>query len=537
MKKIAPIAVIVAIVGGIGVMTMKKSPTQAVQDNHAHDNTSNNHANHDHTPNAKNNQSLTVVSPWEITSIDPSKSGFLFQRLGIAETLVDTDQDGKLTAGLATDWHTSDNGKTWQFHLRENVKFHDGTPLTADEVVQSLSVALTKPTALESAQIDSIKAINPTTVEFVLKEPSNIFAAYLAHATSIILAKASFDAAGEVVKLIGTGAYQVSLVEPPQKLEQIAFADYWGEKARIQNISYLANSRSEARTLLAQSNPNYLVYTLDSASLKRLQDDPNMQVLSESLTRTIQYKVNAQAPMFKDTKVRQLLSQAIDRQGIAESILNINNGMAEQILPPIFKDWQITTSHQTPNYATIKDGFLQLGYTQDAKGMLSKDGKPFAFTLKTFSDRPELPLVATALQNQWRQVGVDVKVVVGNFADIPASHQDGTLQMALYARNYGSIPDPIGTLAEDFSPKGSDWGAMNWQNASLNQSLSTLATLAPNDPNGKALKQKISQIIYDERPVTPILYYQQNVAASTSLKGLQIDPLERSFYLNKLYFE
>lgn len=530
MKKFAPLAIIVAIFGVIGVM-MNRPSTPTAHD-HSHDNDTHNHAHtHDH------DQSLTVVTPWELTSLDPSKSGFLFLRLGITQTLIDTDKDGKLIPALATEWHTHDNGKTWQFKLRDNVKFHDGTPLTADNVVQSLTVALTKPTALEPANIDKIVAIDPLTVEFTLKEPLNALPAYLAHATSMILAKSAFDDKGEVVALVGTGPYKVTKVEPPQKLEQVAFDEYWGDKARIKNITYLANSRSETRTLLAQSNPNYLVYTLDSASLKRLQADPNMQVVSESLTRTIQYKVNAKDPLFSDVKVRNLLSQAIDRQGIAESVLNIQNGTAQQILPPVFSDWQINTQSQTPNYSAIKDGFLQLGYTQDQNGMLSKDGKPFSFTLKTFSDRPELPLVATALQNQWKQVGVDVDVSVGNFSEIPAAHQDGTLQMALYARNYGLIPDPIGSLSEDFAPKGSDWGAMNWQNDTLTQSLAKLNTLTFDDPNAKALKQQVSQIIHDERPVTPVLYYQQNVATSKDLKGLQIDPLERNFYLDKLYFE
>lgn len=95
----------------------------------------------------------------------------------------------------------------------------------------------------------------------------------------------------EVKQVIGTGAYQATKIEPPQKIEQKAFADYWGEKAKIQNVTYLANSRSETRALLAQSKPNYLVFTLDSASLERLQQDTNIQVQSKSLARTIQYKV------------------------------------------------------------------------------------------------------------------------------------------------------------------------------------------------------------------------------------------------------
>nr|WP_315043932.1 ABC transporter substrate-binding protein [uncultured Moraxella sp.] len=530
MNKFAPLTVILVIMGGLGFFLSQNNNKPTNAHNHSEHNHDHSHDGHSHD----DKQNLIVVTPWEITSEDPSKSGFLFQRLGIAETLVETDNQGKLTEGLAISWQSTDNGKTWEFKLRPNVKFHDNTDLTADTVVKSLNVALSKPTALKPANIDKITALDPLTVKFELKQPLNAFPAYLAHSTSIILANSAFDDKNNVVKLVGTGAYQATKIEPPQKIEQVAFDNYWGEKAKIKNITYLANSRSETRTLLAQSKPNYLVYTLDSASLKRLQADPNIQVHSQSLARTIQYKVNVKDPLFADVKVRELMSKAIDRQGIATSILNIQDGMAEQILPPVFADWQVKTISQKPDYSAIKQEFIKLGFTQDDKGMLSKDGKPFKFTLKTFSDRPELPLIATALQNQWQQVGIAVDVSVGNFSEIPASHQDGTLQMALYARNYGLIPDATGALAEDFAPQGSDWGVMNWQNADLTNALTQLNALPNNSPESQALKQKISQIIVDERPITPILYYQQNVATSKDLKGLTIDPLERNFRLNQL---
>ena len=150
-------------------------------------------------------QELIVVTPWELTSTDPSKSGFIFQRLQIAETLVDAKQNAELQPMLAQSWSANENGDVWTFVLRDGVKFHDGSPLTADAVVKSLQVALSKPTALESAVISDIKAIDDKTVEISLEQPLMSFPAYLAHATSIILATSSFDENNEVTQLIGTG--------------------------------------------------------------------------------------------------------------------------------------------------------------------------------------------------------------------------------------------------------------------------------------------------------------------------------------------
>ncbi|TCP95321.1 peptide/nickel transport system substrate-binding protein [Cricetibacter osteomyelitidis] len=480
-----------------------------------------------------NHQTLTVVTPWEITSADPSKSGYIFQRLQLAETLVDSDSSGKIIPALAESWSHNAQLDTWTFVLR-NVKFHDNSSLTAEDVVKSLQVALSKPTVLKSAFIKNITALDVQTVQFQLEKPLAFFPAYLTHATAIILAKSSFDEQNNVVKLVGTGPYQVVKLEPPQKIEQTAFSDYWGDKAKIANITYLANSRSETRALLAQSNQDHLVFNLDAASLARLQQDSNLNVQSKSIARTIQFKVNVANPLFSDINVRQALSDAIDRKGIAESVLRINNGAAEQLFPAIFADWRLNvTVAQKPDYAEIKNRLINLGFTADEKGMLSKDGMPFKFTLRTFSDRPELPIIATALQNQWKQIGVDVAVSVGNFSEIPAGHQDGTLEMALYARNYGMIPTPIGVLMTDFASEGNDWGVMNWHNDKLTAALNELQSTADNE-HQFALKQKISGIIYTEKPITPVVFYQQNVVAHNSLKGLELDAFERTFNLNKL---
>lgn len=124
-----------------------------------------------------------------------------------------------------------------------------------------------------------------------------------------------------------------------------------------------------------------------------------MNIVSKSIARTIQYKVNAKLPPFDDVKFRQILSRAIDHQGISEQVLKIDGGMANQILPPIFADWQINAPNSTPDYDALQQKLAKLGYQKDGNGkLLGKDGKAVAFTLKTFSDRPELPIVATTGQ-------------------------------------------------------------------------------------------------------------------------------------------
>ena len=100
------------------------------------------------------------------------------------------------------------------------------------------------------------------------------------------------------------------------------------------------------------------------------------------------------------------------------------------------------------------------GWKAGADGILMRDGKRFELALRTYPDRPELPPIATVIQDQLRKVGIAVQVKIGNSSEIPAGHRDGTLELGLAARNFALGPDPLITLIDDYGDKGGDWGAM-----------------------------------------------------------------------------
>jgi peptide/nickel transport system substrate-binding protein len=174
-----------------------------------------------------------------------------------------------------------------------------------------------------------------------------------------------------------------------------------------------------------------------------------------------------------------------------------------------------------------------LGWTAGDDGILTKDGERFSILLRTFPDRPELPLIASALQDMWKEVGIELEVSVSNYSEIPAGHQDGSLHVALYARNYGLTPDPVGTVLQDFGPGGGDWGAMGWENADVATALSEIAATTDADAR-KAKIAKVAGTLQAELPVIPIVWYQHTVAIASGLHGVVIDPLQRSYGLSKV---
>jgi ABC-type transport system substrate-binding protein len=169
---------------------------------------------------------LVVVGPWEIGGLAPARSGYVFARMQVAETLVDISEDGMPMPGLAASWSTSPDGLHWRFVLRGGARFHDGSPVTADAVARSLREATTPPAALALAPIRSIDADRDGVVAIRLKTPFGGLASLMSHYSAIILAPASYGRDGAVKSIVATGPYRITTLAPPQQLDAERF-DAW----------------------------------------------------------------------------------------------------------------------------------------------------------------------------------------------------------------------------------------------------------------------------------------------------------------------
>ena len=480
---------------------------------------------------AEERTSVTVASPWEVASADPAVSGFAIQKLEIMENLVDADVEGTLRPGLASDWSAAEDGLSWTFTLREGVVFHDGTAFDAAAATGALNRAFEQPGVLAQAPITGIEA-GEGTVVVTLERPFAALPALLAHATTVIPAPGALDADGVPATLIGTGPFRVTDFSPPQAIEMARFDDYWGEAPAIETASYLAAGRAETRALLAESGDADLVFTLDPAGFARLGDVAEVETVAVPIPRVVTLKVDAAHPFMDDPRAREALSLAIDRAGIAAAITRFPEGAATQLFPPALGTWHDATLPPLETDPEAARALLaELGWSAGEDGILMRDGERFALELRTFPDRPELPLMAAALQDQWRAIGVELDVTVASYSIIPEGHQDGTLEVALYARNYALTPDPIGTVLQDFGAGGGDWGAMGWESASVVDALERIAASADEAVRDEAIGV-VAAALQEELPVIPIVWYQHTVAIAGGLEGVVIDPLQRSYGLS-----
>jgi len=127
--------------------------------------------------------------------------------------------------------------------------------------------------------------------------------------------------------------------------------------------------------------------------------------------------------------------------------MRLPEGAATQRFPPAFGTWRdATLALLETDVDAARVQLAELSWTEAEDGLLTRDGERFELERGTFPDRPELPPMTAALQGQRRAIGVELDVTVANDSIILDGHQDGTLEIALYARNYALTPDPIGTV-------------------------------------------------------------------------------------------
>ncbi|MCK5311550.1 MAG: ABC transporter substrate-binding protein [Desulfobacteraceae bacterium] len=475
---------------------------------------------------SNSNKTLVVVSPWKAKGMDPVVSGFVFTRMGCLETLTTSDGKGGIMPKLAKIWRVSNDKLTWTFTLQKNVLFHDGTKLTGKVVVKALNRVLAKKKLFKGTSVESITANGLDVIIKTLK-PFSALPAYLSHYTTGVISLSSYNDDGSVKEIIGTGFYKLVSTNNETVFDYQSFDNYWGKNTEIKKARYLAISNAETRALMAESGEADISLTISATAKERLQNVKGVSVVSTAIPRVRLLKLNSSLPFFDTVEERLALSLSIDRKGIAESILKNSKTSAIQLMPAVSM-WH-NAGLKPLEYNPKKAGDLleKAGWKRGAKGIFEKDGREFAFELITYASRPMLPIVSEALQAQFATVGIRMKISVGKSSIIPARHKDGTIETALLGRNFGLVPDSIGTINADFGPMDSRgaWGASGWESTELNLLIDKYFNTF-NENKASNLRNKITTIFQEELMVIPISWYDHHVAVSSRIKGVSLDAFE-----------
>ena len=292
---------------------------------------------------------------------------------------------------LATNWSVSKDTLTWTFNLRHGVKWQDGVPFTAADVAYTFNDIALNPKypsneASDFSAIKTVRATGPYTVQFILKTPWAALPSYLAWFAPI-LPEHSFAGKGNPFQLasfdkqhpIGTGPYIMTSYVPGQSVTLTRNPSYFGAAPKIQTIVFQIIPQATAQiTGLLSGSLNYIEVE-DPQLLTPLKANPNITLQSVVQQNYYYATLNTSLAQFKDVRVRQALSLAIDKKGLIAAVLKGNGQVATGPISPLQKYYYDAHVAQYP-YDPAKAVSLlqQAGYFKHSDGKLyDKSGHPF----------------------------------------------------------------------------------------------------------------------------------------------------------------
>ena len=245
--------------------------------------------------------------------------------------------------------------------------------------------------------------------------------------------------------------------------------------------------------------------------------------------------MNLGLPQFGDVRVRQAISLAIDRAGIAAGILRHPPSAATQLLPPVMAGWHDPALPPLRTDPAASRALLDgAGWVPGTDGIRAKDGVRLAARMLVPSNRPELPVMATAVQAQLRGIGMEMAVDVIQASSIPDAVRDGSMQMTMIARTYVNVPDPIATFIPDYTRERSVWGTLNWDGRGRMKLLTDEYVASFDEARRAALRRAITGLVHDEMPVIPVSYFEHTVAVSGRVRDVAIDPYEMRYFPDRI---
>jgi len=274
---------------------------------------------------------ITIVQPAEATTMDPGRStqvltvNYFYH---LYDSLTRWDAALQLQPGLATSWRAV-NDTTWEFTLRPGVKFHDGSPLTAEDVRATIERNLVPGKTVVTAgftTIESVQAATPKLVRVVTRKPDPLLPVRLAQMGSQILpARLTTDEGAKELarRPIGSGAYRFVEWVKDERLIMEANRDWWGWEGRapaIDRVLWRAIPDDFPRLVALEKGDADIVTSVPPDRIKSIAEGRNTRVVSVPSTRTVEFNINSTQPPLSDKRVRQALHYALDVPAIIRSL-------------------------------------------------------------------------------------------------------------------------------------------------------------------------------------------------------------------------
>lgn len=458
------------------------------------------------------------------------------------ECLLAVDENGQLVPGQAESWETSEDGLTWTFHLRDGLKWSDGSDLTANDFVYSwkrvcdpmvaapyadtvLSMVAGYDKAIEG-DLDALQvaAQDDNTLVVTLNAPCSYFGSLAAFATLSPVQEATVTANGDAwatsaATYISNGPFYVSEWVPGSYIMMSKNPYYWNADAiKLDGIKWNLIEDSNAAYSAYQTGEVLMIKDVPTEEIPSLKDNADFHV--DPMIGTYYLSMNLERDAFKDARVRKALSLAIDRDYVANTLMQGTYSPADNFMGP---GWIDMDGKQFKDNANGGQSYIDVNNyeadLEEAKQLLADagypDGEGFPTISYTTNDASYHKVVAEYLQQAWAQLGIDLQVDIVEWASFTPMRRNGDFDVA---RNgwVGDYSDPSNMLDLFLSTNGNNDGKFN--NADYDAAIyRSRETLDPTE-RSKALHDA-EDILMEETGCIPVAYYNDFWLQSDKITG------------------
>lgn len=332
----------------------------------------------------------------------------------IQSTLTVTTPDLKIGYDLAEDVQTSEDGLTWQVKIRDDVRFTDGEPLTAEDVAFTYNTLKDTSSVNDFTMLKEAVAVDDTTVEFHMNRPYSIWP-YTMAITGIVPEHAYGPDYGQ--KPIGSGRYILKQWDKGQQVIFEANPDYYGEAPRMKKVTVLFMEEDAAYAAalsgqvdLAYTSAAYSDQTMDGFSLFFCEtvDNRGFNLPAVPAGETDENGVPIGNDFTSDVRVRRAINLAIDRQAMIDHVLNGHGTIAYSVCDKM--PWYSRDSETVFDPQEAERLLDEAGWKAGADGIREKDGKKAGFTLLYSAGDSVRQALSEDTANQLAEFGIHVTV-------------------------------------------------------------------------------------------------------------------------------
>lgn len=453
-------------------------------------------------------------------------------------TLLKFEDDGTVVGDLAESWSVSEDKLTWTFNLKQGVKFHNGKELTSADVKATFDRALNAEAGgLRTTEIikmfTAVEAPDPYTVTITTDGPYGPMESLMCNMSLGIMdadyiEKYGLDLGTSVEGENGTGPFKVVSWERDQEIVVERFDDYFGTPAKLQTVVYTIIPEAASRVIALETGEVDVIDKPTDEDLARLEaDTENFTVLRKPTISQRLFRFGCNDPIISNTKVRQAIVYAIDRQAIIDALFT---GSAYPSTAPL---------------APVTFGYSNLGEIEQdlelAKSLLAEAGYPDGFdtkivTTERYQNGIEL---AEIISQQLAEIGINAEIEVWEWSALSASWNGITadeFDQPIFIMGAGpSMRDADGGLRGLYTTSETGLNDRNYgfySNAEVDALIEQGMQETDQQKRVEIYKEAM-EILYREDPVAFWLFDMYGLAITSSkVEGVTLSPISTITFEN-----